>query len=219
MRFMGLWVLACTPLFAIGQEEKPLLPGHQGPRFGLGLATQSVGGMFQNTSNLMPGPLLGWHFEAPLHPQLSLMPEVLWMVKGAVVRNPAQDTRSRTVLHYLEVPVSVKVSTDKEPNGIYLLVGPSIGYALTGNYKSWQGDDLVTNTKYDFSGSKRFEFSLMVGIGSEGERWAFDVRAQTSLTPFQPTIQTQNVVYAITFAYRIVGKGVKTKDPEEEDAP
>src|SRR5688572_29980095 len=107
MRTLSLCVLACMTLLASGQESQPLLPGHQGPRFGVGLATQSVGGLFQNSSDLLPGPLLGWHFEAPLHPQVSLMPEILWMVKGAVVRNQAQSTRSRTSLHYLEVPVSV----------------------------------------------------------------------------------------------------------------
>jgi hypothetical protein len=216
MRIASILTLVFIATMVSGQDERPLLPGHQGPRFGLGLATQSAGGLFQNTSNLMPGPLLGWHFEAPLHPQLSLMPEILWMVKGAVVRNPAQDTRSRTVLHYLEVPVSVKISTEKEPNGIYLLVGPSFGYSLAGNYKSWQGDDLVIDQKYDFSESKRFQFSGMIGIGSEGERWAFDVRAQTSFTPFEPVIQTQNVVYALTIAYRIEGQGAKAKDAEDE---
>lgn len=204
------FLLSAVPLFA------QLPPGHQGPRFGLGLATQSVGGLFQNTQNLLVGPLLGWHFEAPLHEQVSLMPEVLWMTKGAVVRNTAQDVRTRTALHYIEVPVLVKVSTDRDADGLYLLIGPSLGYLVAGRYQMWQYGEQVTDTKYQLEDSQnRFQFSGAVGMGMEGPKWAFDVRAQTSLTPFDAMTNVQNVVYALTFAYRIEGKGVQKKEEEE----
>jgi hypothetical protein len=41
------------------------------------------------------------------------------------------------------------------------------------------------------------------------------VRAQTSLTPFSATLQVQNIVYQLTFAWRIVPKP-KEKAAEEE---
>jgi hypothetical protein len=186
-----------------------VLAGHAqafrtGPRLGLGLCTRSAGGLFSNTNDLMAGPMLGWHFDLPLHPQVSLMPEILWMTKGFVVRDPAQATRTRTTLRYLETPVSVKVLTDKSAEGIYLLAGLSVGYLLRGNDKTWLGGELVSDTDHSTPpGDNRWEFSGLVGLGWEGQRWSFDVRAQSSLTPFTPTARPQNVVYALTVAHRL----------------
>lgn len=178
--------------------------GQTGPRIGAGFATQSVGGLFQNTSNLMPGPIFGWFVEAPVHSQVSIMPELLYMTKGFAVRNPAQATRTRTTLRYLEVPVLAKVSLDKEEGGLFLLVGPTMGYFLGGRSRLWLEDQLQFDNKFDLPvNGRRLEFSGLVGMGVEGEKWGFDVRAQTSLTPFERFTRIQNVVYALTVAYKL----------------
>ncbi len=175
-----------------------------GPRIGLGLATQSTGALFQNTGNLMPGPIIGWHFEAPVHPQVSIMPEILFMTKGFAFRNPAQATRQRATFRYIEIPLLAKVSLDKEEGGMYLLAGPTMGYFLGGRFRQWQENDLIFDIAYELpQNGRRLEFSGLVGMGVEGERWAFDVRAQTSLTPFERFTRIQNVVYALTLAYRM----------------
>ena len=180
------------------------------------MATQSVGGIFENTSDLLLGPVLGWHFEAPVHPQVSIMPEVLWMTKGFVVRNPAQATRARSTFRYLEVPVLVKISVDKEKDGLFLLVGPSMGYYLSGRYKTWQNGQVLQDTRFDLSNTqRRFQFSAVAGLGVEGPRWGFDVRAQSSVTPFDRVVKVQNVVYALTAAYRISGRGKERPEPED----
>lgn len=203
-------------LLARAQDRPVWLQGHQGPRVGFGMATQSNGQLFGNTSNLLLGPLLGWHFEAPLHQQVSLMPEILWMTKGYLVRNPALATRERSTFRYLEVPLLVKISTDKGEDGMYLLVGPSAGYFLSGRFQRWLNGELNTDIKYDLTDSnRRFQFSGVVGMGMEGDRWAFDVRAQTSLTPFDRFQRVQNVVYALTVGYRIAGK--EPPDPAREE--
>ena len=188
-----------------------------GPRVGLGLATQSVGGLFQNTSNLLVGPVIGWHFEGKIHPQFSIMPEVLYLNKGYSFRNPAQASRSRTTMRYLEVPVLAKISLDQQPDGIYLLVGPSVGYFLSGRHKTWQENQLLYDQRYSFpSTGRRLDFSALVGMGIEGPRWAFDGRAQTSLTPFERFQRLQNIVYSFTVAYRLGGDRDR-KEPEEDD--
>ncbi|MCB9184751.1 MAG: PorT family protein [Flavobacteriales bacterium] len=180
------------------------------------MATQSAGGLFQNTTDMLAGPMIGWHFEAPLHWQVSLMPEILWMTKGSVVRNQAQGVRTRSTFRYLEVPLLLKISTDRRADGMFLLAGPSMGYFLSGRYQSWLNGQQNTDVRYDLStNERRFQFSLIFGIGMEGERWAFDVRAQSSVTPFDRLIRVQNQVYALTVAYRMGGK--KPKSTEEED--
>ncbi|MEO8591641.1 MAG: porin family protein [Flavobacteriales bacterium] len=190
--------------------------GHHGPRLGLGMATQSVGGLFQNTNDLLLAPILGWYIEAPVHPQVSIMPELLWMTKGAVVRNQTQGVHSRSALHYLEIPVNVKISTDAAPDGMYLLIGPSFGMFVSGRYQSWLYGDKTDDNKYTLSSDEqRFQFSGVVGLGMEGPRTAFDVRAQTSLTPFDAYTNVQNVVYSLTFGYRL--SMVKKVKAAEED--
>ena len=200
-----------TFLFVLALLLSPWYEAHaqndrMGPRIGLALATQSTGGLFQNTNNLMPGPLVGWHFDLYLHPQISLMPEILYMTKGFSFRNPAQQVRTRSVLHYAEVPLLLKISVDKEPGGLFLLAGPTAGYYLAGSFKQWIEGELQIDGRYTFPpNGRKFQFSGLVGMGMEGERWSFVVRAQTSLTPFERFTRIQNVVYALTLAYRLGG--------------
>ncbi len=174
-----------------------------GPRLGLGLATQSVGGLFRNTSNLMPGPIAGWHFEGRVHRQVSIMPEILYMTKGFTYRNPALATRTRASFNYAEVPILFKIYTEGQ-DGLYLLGGPSLGYFINGRFQQWQDGRQIIDGRYQVGNNiRRLQFSGLVGMGFQGPRWAFDVRAQTSLTPFDRFVRIQNVVYGITFAYRI----------------
>lgn len=196
--------------------QPPFPQGRNGPRLGFGMASQSTGGLFQNGTDLLIGPYAGWHWEAPVHWQMSIMPELLWVTKGSVVRNPAQGVRERNTFRYLELPILLKMSTDKQQDGLFLLAGPSVGYFVTGRYQRWLNGEKDTDIKYDLSNTeRRFQLSVLLGMGMEGERWAFDVRAQTSITPFEELIKVQNVVYALTVAYRMGGK--KAEPPETEE--
>ncbi|MDQ3100541.1 MAG: PorT family protein [Bacteroidota bacterium] len=189
-----------------------------GPRAGLALATQSVGSLFQNSSNLLAGPLAGWHFEIPVHQQVSIMPEILFITKGFSYRTPALSIRGRNTYRYIEVPVLAKISIDKAPDGVYLLAGPTVGYFLTGQSKRWQQNDLIYDQRFTLpANGRRVEFSGLVGMGVEGPKWAFDIRAQTSVTPFERFTRIQNVVYSITVAYRLRAKPIEQEDEEEEN--
>lgn len=215
MLFMAAQAIAQEPA-----SQPPFPEGRNGPRLGIGLATQSAGGLFQNTTDMLIGPVVGWHFEAPLHWQVSLMPEILYMTKGSVVRNPSLGVRTRSTFRYLEVPLLVKISTDRQADGMYLLVGPSAGYFLSGRFESWLNGQQNTDSRYDLSNNeRRFQFSAVFGMGMEGNRWAFDVRAQTSVTPFDRLVRVQNQVYALTMAYRMGGKKQVKKAVEDEDTP
>lgn len=196
-------VLLLLSNYTLAQEIPPM---HMGPRVGLGLATQSVGGFFKNSDNLMPAPIVGWHFEFPIHPQMSIMPEVLWLSKGFSVRNPAENTRTRTTFRYIEVPLFVKVHMEKTKydEGLYLMVGPSLGYFLSGRSRTWKERDLIFDTEYTLPrDGKKLEFSGVIAIGKEWTRLAFDVRAQSSIAPFDKFTNVRNVVYALTLGYRL----------------
>ncbi|MBK7945499.1 MAG: PorT family protein [Flavobacteriales bacterium] len=209
--------LIAQPILAQENAQQPPFPeGKHGPRLGLCLATQSTGGLFSNTTDMLLGPMVGWHFDVPVHWQVSIMPEVLWLTKGYVVRNPALGVRNKTTFRYLEVPLLVKVSTDKAAEGMFLLFGPSAGYFLSGRTQTWLNGEQNTDFRYDLSqNERRLQFSIVIGMGMDGKRWSFDVRAQTSVTPFDPVARIQNQVYAITAAYRLGGK---KPDAPEEDA-
>lgn len=199
-------LLLSTSVMAQESAAPPAeLQAKMGPRLGIGLAAQSVGGLFQNTSNLMPAPVFGWHFDLPIHRQVSISPELLYMTKGVSARNPAQAVRTRSTFRYLELPVLVKVHIEKNrSDGMFLLVGPSMGYFMGGRFKQWTDGELQLDGKYTLPpNGQRLQFSGLVGMGMEGDRWGFDVRAQTSVTPFERYTRIQNVVYAITLAYRL----------------
>ncbi|MBL7981501.1 MAG: PorT family protein [Flavobacteriales bacterium] len=198
------------PLYIVALLLLPNLATAQyihGPRLGMSLATQSVGGLFQNTSDLLPGAVFGYGMEFALHPQFIFMPELLWMKKGAVVRNQAQLTRSKSSYNYLEMPLMVKVGTDAKPGGIFLTIGPSLGYYVSGRYQQWYNGDQQIDQKYDLTASdNRFQFSGAIGMGTDLKRTSFEFRAQTSFTPFSATIKAQNIVYQLTFAWRFLPK-------------
>ena len=160
----------------------------------------------------------GWYIEAPLHQQVGLLVEALWLTKGSAYRNPAISNRTQNTYRYIEIPFLAKISTNKEPNGLFLLIGPSFGYLVSSRYKSWTNGVKIDDIKIDLTNSqRRFQFSGLAGIGLESERMTFDVRAQTSLTPFDRLLRVQNVVYAVTVGYRFSTKKKEKDDALEED--
>ena len=109
-----------------------------------------------------------------------------------------------------------RLSGTYEADGLFLLVGPSVGYYLSGRYETWQNGQLIQDVRFDLSTSqRRLQFSAVAGLPIEGPRWGFDVRAQSSVTPFDRVVKVQNVVYALTAAYRISGRGKERPEPED----
>jgi|JI71714CRNA_FD_contig_71_2501672_length_696_multi_3_in_0_out_0_1 hypothetical protein len=79
----------------------------------------------------------------------------------------------RTKYNYLEVPVLAKLSLGGEKNKFNVLVGPSFGYALSGNY-----NDGEESLKIDFKeeGVKRFDFGAQFGLGATFGNFFVDAR-------------------------------------------
>lgn len=90
-----------------------------------------------------------------------------------------------------------------------------MGYYISGNYKQWYDGDLQQDYSYDLqSTDNRFQFSGAVGMGTDMKRTSFEFRAQTSFTPFSATLQTQNIVYQLVFAWRFLPKETSGKRSE-----
>ncbi|MFN3875661.1 MAG: outer membrane beta-barrel protein [Flavobacteriales bacterium] len=185
-----------------------------GPRLGIGLATQGPGVFAGSTASMLPGPFGGWHFELPLHEQVSLVPELLYATKGNFTRNPQQGASSALRMRYLELPLLIKVSTDKKPDGMFLLGGGGFGWFLAGRERRWLNGNLAYDEPFRLGDNqRRAQFSITVGMGMEGRRWSLDVRGMSSFSPFNPLVQVQNQVYALSVAYRF------GNPPPEEPAP
>lgn len=204
---MALLLLTCAST-ALGQH---------GPRIGIGMATQGPGTFGGSTANMLPGLLAGWHAEAKLHPQMSLVPEVLWMSKGSYVRNPAQGASTLLLLRYVEVPILLKISTDRKPEGMFLLGGFSLGWFIRGQERRWLNGNLVWDEPYRLADTqRRSQLSLNLGAGMESRRWTFDVRGMSSISPFDPLVRLQNQVYALTVAYRMGNPPPEPPTPTED---
>ncbi|MBL7963380.1 MAG: PorT family protein [Flavobacteriales bacterium] len=181
-----------------------------GPRIGLGLATQSVGGFFQNMSNLLPRPIFGWAWEIHVHPQVIIQPEITLVSKGFTNRNPELATRDRAVFKFIEVPLMAMFQTDQSVDGLFVSAGLVTGYKVSGKYTQWTNGDVTQDIKYDLSGtSNRWDFGPAVGLGVVWHEWTFEARAQTSLALTEPMVQVRNILYGFNFTYLFTPKSQK----------
>lgn len=191
-----------------------------GPKVGLSMATQTAGQFLAWSGLPKFGPLVGWSFEAPLTYQASLLIEPMYMSKGSVTVNSQLKTHSSVSLGYLEMPLMLKVSTNPDPQGLFLTAGILYGYLLHGQVKNFQDGTLVS--KYDFSPTNttnRGQWSAAVGIGHEKGNWMWEVRGQSSLNTFDRFVRSHNVVFSGQVAWRFpTAEDREKKRKAREDA-
>lgn len=176
---------------------------HNGPKLGAGIGTQVIGSFFGWSGQPKVGPIVGWSFEAPMTEQVSLLIEPMYIGKGSVTVNPQLKTRSSIAMNYLEMPLMVKVSTSPDPQGLFLTGGLMYGYFLHGKVKNFR--DGTLESSYDFTPAgtqKRGQFSAGIGLGHEKGHWMYELRAQSSITLFDPLIRSRYLVYSFQVAWR-----------------
>lgn len=178
-----------------------------GPKLGFGIATQTAGQFLAWSGLPKPGPIAGWSFEAPLTNQTSLLIEPMYIGKGSVTVNSVYKTRYSIALNYLEIPLLLKVSTNPDPQGLYLSGGLMYGYLLNTKYKEYDHGTLVTNTSYALTNTtNRGQWSAAVGLGQEFGNWLVEIRGQSSLNTFDRLVRSHNVVYSVQLAWRFPGQ-------------
>jgi hypothetical protein len=173
-----------------------------GVRLGLSLASISAGQLIGWNGIPQPGPIAGITYEVPWTRQAFFLIEPMYIGKGSLVQNAVLNTWTSTRLNYLEVPVLFKISTDTVPGGVFLTGGAMWGYWLSGRQVVRQDGNVIQDLPFALAGSnRRTQISMGVGLGFEGARSAFELRAQTSVTPFSPVVRGQNVVLGLHYSY------------------
>jgi hypothetical protein len=129
------------------------------------------------------GVQAGASFQAGITPSFSLVSELYFMRKGGKLKanNPLTTSESTLHLNTLELPVLARFHFGK----FYMNAGPSIAYALSGD---WKVND--KSTKLSFSntigGFRRFDAGVQMGGGVEfpfkQKRIAVDIRYNYGVT-------------------------------------
>jgi len=119
--------------------------------------------------------------------------------------DPLLQLQSYTTLSYLELPVLAKLDVDAAENGTFLTGGVIYGYWIAGRFRQTQNGVEIIDQKFNLSGVnvRRSQWSVAVGLGRGNNRWAWEFRAQTSVTPFDRLIRSQNLVFGLHFSYRL----------------
>jgi Outer membrane protein beta-barrel domain len=121
----------------------------------------------------------GLAFELDLPGLLSIQPEVLYMQKGGKSSfsiNKDNRVETRLYYNYVEVPVlaKIKFSIGDDGPGIYLLVGPYAGLAISGKAKvttTLFGNTSSTEESFEFANDdpderqRRLDYGLYGGLG------------------------------------------------------
>ncbi|MBP8822950.1 MAG: outer membrane beta-barrel protein [Flavobacteriales bacterium] len=205
-RLLPLLLTLLGPLSLSAQESR------NGPKLGIDIGTQTAGQFLAWSGLPKLGFIAGWSFEAPLTQQVSLLIEPMYIGKGSVIVNSVQKTRSSTTLNYLELPLLLKVSTNPDPQGLYLCGGLLYGYFLHGTTKDYQNGELKTQYRYSPStNTNRSQWSAAFGLGQEVGPWLVELRGQSSLNTFDLLVRSHNVVYSLQATWRFPTQVEKQK--------
>ncbi len=178
----------------------------QGPRIGLAIATQTAGQFLQWQGLPKFGPILGYSWEIPYTHQVGILLEPTIMSKGSWTQNAPLKVNTFITQRYLELPVLLKLDLDTAHNGYFLTGGIIPAYWISGRYRVVQDGTEVQDFRYNLNqpNVRRMQWSLAVGLGNAGERWSWEIRAQSSVTPFDRVVRSQNLVFGIHFTYRLL---------------
>ena len=191
-----------------------------GPRLGLAIATQTAGQFLQWQGLPKLGPIVGWSFDIPYTHQIGFRVEPMLMSKGSWTRNAQLSTNSFVTLRYLELPVVLRLDLDTVRGGFFLTGGVVYGYWLSGRLRTTVNGAEFQNIKYDLSqpNVNRSQWSVAIGLGQQGDKWSWELRGQTSITPFDRLIRSQNLVFGLHVTYWLpLPKSKKAEDEEPED--
>ena len=211
MRIRSTLLLGLLPIALAAQMR-------HGPRIGLAVATQTAGQFLQWQGLPKLGPIVGWSFDIPYTYQVGFRVEPTLMSKGSWTRNDQTNTNTFVTLRYLELPVLLRLDLDTTKGGFFLTGGGIYGHWISGRVRTTINGEEFQNIRYDLSqpNVNKSQWSVAVGLGQQGTKWSWEVRGQTSVTPFDRLIRSQNLVFGIHLTYWLP-LPEKPKKEEDED--
>ncbi|HEY0976525.1 MAG TPA: outer membrane beta-barrel protein [Flavobacteriales bacterium] len=214
MRIPLLLLLTGLSLLTHAQNEF-----RHGPRLGLSMATRTAGNALLSWTGLPKfGPIYGWSFDAPITEQIHVLVEPTMMTKGSWTRNSQFNENTYITVRYLELPALLKLSTNPDPQGLFLSGGVIFGYAMGGKFKNVRDGQVTQEFKYNFEGTNnRSQWNIALGLGSEKKNWMYELRIQQSVTPLSPLVRGQDLVVGLHLTYRLPLPKTAQADREAEE--
>lgn len=189
---------------------------HHGPKLGVGMATINVQ-LFQWNGLPKFGPIAGYSFDMYLNKQVSVLLEPMYVGKGSLVQNAQVNQWTSTTLNYAEIPLLVKISTNKDEGGLFITGGLVAGYLVSGRVRTTQEGNELFNRPFDLkNNTRRTQFSVAVGMGYQMGRWEIELRGENSITPFDPVVRLQNLLVGLQLCYRFPPRPPKPEVDEDE---
>lgn len=197
MRIRTILLSALLPLALTAQVRHSVFAGPS-------IATVTAGQFLSWNGLPKLGLAAGYRLSYPWTSQVRIDGELMYINKGSWVRNAQLDQNTFTTLSYLEVPVLLDLDLDTIPDGLFLKGGVVYGYWLSGSTRTTQQGQEISNFTYDLSGPnvRRSQWSVALALGKQGPKWAWEVRGQSSVTPFDSLVRSQNLVFSILLSYR-----------------
>ncbi|HNS16410.1 MAG TPA: porin family protein [Bacteroidales bacterium] len=158
---------------------------------------------------------IGSNFEFPVE---LLKKDILLSIQvGLNFNSKGTKAEDKIVLYYLDIPVLLKAEYEINDYKIFALLGPYIGFGLTGKYK-WDGetDDILWGSTED-DDFERPDMGLIFGLGGEMRKiqvlfnynlglintLPFDQRKAEEDDWFEGNSSSKNRVFSISVGYRI----------------
>ena len=188
-----------------------------GPRLGLAMGT-ITGGQFLQWSGLPKfGPIAGWSFEVPIKRQVFLRLAPMLMSKGAWSRNSTLKTDTYVTHRYIELPMLAPLDLQPGEGGFFLTGGFIYGYWIYGRVRTLTDGQETFDLKLDLSQPEvnHSQWSVAIGLGQQAKRWSWELRGQSSITPFDKLQRSHYTVYGLHLTYRLPLHEKKEKEEKE----
>jgi opacity protein-like surface antigen len=165
---------------------------------------------YSDDNKMKPGFHLGVTAEIPFEEMFSFETGLLFTQKGYKYESSFMGTTYEGTLNlnYIEIPLNGKVSYDMGSAKIYGLIGPYVGFGLSGKYKNDDEDSKVDwGSDEDEDDFKRLDFGLNVGAGVEIDALTVGISYGLGLANISPYsdggYKVNNRVLAISIGYKL----------------
>lgn len=184
-----------------------------GVKAGLNLSNMLVkddNNTYSDDHKMKPGFHLGVTAEVPFEEMFSFETGLLFTQKGYKYESSFMGTTYEGTLNlnYIEIPLNGKITYDMGSAKIYGLLGPYVGFGLSGKYKNDDDDSKVEwGSDEDEDDLKRLDFGLNVGAGVEIDALTIGISYGLGLANISPYsdggYKANNRVIGISVGYKL----------------